>query len=576
LLNQSGVAKRRARLVLSVLPPLAVVAVIGTAGVAGAAVSAHSTAAAAASTSPGAKGAAAAPAATGPSTSTPTTATATATSTATTPADDGTLSAVSTSVAAGATLTFNYALGSTADVNAENWIGIYQNPGCGPVNQTYDCESKTYNWITNASGGSSFNTTGWAPGNYVAYFLYANGYTWLAKPVTFTITAAVGAPTDDGTLTTSTDSVEQGAPITFDYAVGESSAVNSENWVGLYSDPGCGPANQTYDCGSTTYNWTADASGATTFSTASLAPGNYIAYFLYDNGYTWLAKPVTFTVTKAKPIPAPTYKGTFTDGLSAPAGLAVDGKGDVWVTNSGENRVIEYSASGKKLRQFGRTGSAAGQLDDPTAIAVDASGNVYVADTGNNRVEEFNTASKFVRAYSTANGTALDSPQGVAVDGKGDVYVSDTENNRVVEFSATGAYVQSETSGLTGPEGLTLDASGDLWVANAGQYDEGGEQVAELSTSGGVLIQIGGDTSSDLGGLSNPSDVALDAEGHVFIAEPDYSLVDEFDVTGPYGNEFGATDLSGALAVAVAPDGDIFVADTGNGRIVEYTPSASS
>jgi sugar lactone lactonase YvrE len=574
LLNQSGVAKRRARLVLGVLPPLAVVAVIGTAGIAGAAVSAHSTPAAT-TTSPSATGPAAAPAATGSTTTTPT-ATATATSTSTTPADNGTLSAVSDSVAEGSTLTFDYALGSTADVNAENWIGIYENPGCGPVNQTYDCASKTYNWITDASGSSSFNTTGWAPGNYVAYFLYANGYTWLAKPVTFTITAAVGAPTDDGTLTATTDSVEQGAPITFDYAVGESSAVNSENWVGLYSDPGCGPVNQTYDCGSTTYNWTPDASGATTFSTASLAPGNYIAYFLYDNGYTWLAKPVTFTVTKAKPVPAPTYKGVLASGLSSPAGLAVDGKGDVWVTDSGENRVVEYSASGKKLRQFGRTGSAAGQLNDPTAIAVDADGNVYVADTGNNRVEEFNTASKFVRSYSTADGTALDSPQGVAVDGEGDVYISDTENNRVVEFSATGAYVRSETSGLTGPEGLTLDASGDLWVANAGQYDEGGEQVAELSTSGSVLIQIGGDTSSDLGGLSDPSDVALDTDGHVFIAEPDYSLVDEFDVNGPYGNEFGAADLSGALAVALAPNGDIYVADTGDGRIVTYVPSASS
>ena len=574
MLNQSGAAKRRSRLVLSVLPPLAVAAVVGTAGLAGAAVSPHAHAGAAATSSPSATGTATAPT----TTTTPaTTATATPTSTATTPTDDGTLSAVNDSVAEGSTLTFDYGVGSAADVNSENWIGIYDDPGCGPANQTYDCGSNTYNWVTTASGTSSFSTSGWAPGNYIAYFLYDNGYTWLAKPVTFTITAATSStPPDDGTLTTTTDSVEQGAPITFDYAVGESSAVNSENWVGLYSDPGCGPVNQTYDCGSTTYNWITNASGATTFSTASLTPGNYIAYFLYDNGYTWLAKPVTFTVTKPKPIPAPTYKGTFTDGLSAPAGLAVDGKGDVWVTNSGESRVIEYSASGKKLRQFGRTGSADGQLDDPTAIAVDASGNVYVADTGNNRVEEFNTASKFVRAYSTANGTALDSPQGVAVDGKGNVYVADTENNRVVEYSATGAYVRSETSGLTGPEGLTLDASGNLWVANAGQYDEGGEQVAELSTSGSVLIQIGGDTSSDLGGLSNPSDVALDADGHVFIAEPDYSLVDEFDVTGPFGSEIGATDLSSPLAVAVAPDGDIFVADTGNGRIVKYVPSASS
>ena len=574
MLNQSGVAKRRSRLVLSVLPPLAVAAVVCSAGLAGATVSAHNTAATATTASPTATGASTA--STAKAASTTTTTTATSTATATTPTDDGTLSAVTDSVAEGSTLTFDYALGSSADVNSENWIGIYDDPGCGPANQTYDCGSNTYNWVTNASGSSSFNTTGWAPGNYIAYFLYDNGYTWLAKPVTFTITAGTTSPpADDGTLTTTTDSVEQGAPITFDYAVGESSAVNSENWVGLYSNPGCGPVDQKPVCASTTYNWTADASGSTTFSTASLSPGNYIAYYLYDNGYTWLAQPVAFTVTKPKPIPAPTYKGTFAGGLDTPSGITVDGKGDVWVTDSGANRVIEYSASGKKLREFGRTGSGAGDLNDPTAIAVDASGNVYVADTGNNRAEEFTGLGKFVRAYSTANGVGFENPQGVAVDGKGDLYISDTENNRVVEFSAAGVYVQAVTSGMSGPEGLAFDATGDLWVANAGQYDEGGEQAVELSTSGSVLIRIGGDTSSNLGGLSNPSDLALDAAGHLFIADPDYSLVDEFDVTGPYGNEFGATQLSGALAVAVAPDADIFVADTGDGRIVKYVPSAN-
>jgi sugar lactone lactonase YvrE len=546
---------------LSVLPPLAVAAVFGTAGLAGAAV-----------------GGAAAATGTAAATSTAaSTATASATSTSTTPADDGTFTAAATSVSEGSTLTFDYSLGAASDANAENWIGIYDDPGCGPVDQAYVCASKSYNWVTAASGTSSFNTSGWAPGSYIAYLLYDNGYTWLAKPVTFTITASSsGAPTDDGTLTTTTSSVEQGEPITFDYAVGETLAVNSENWVGLYSDPGCGPVDQKSVCGSTVWNWTPDASGTTTFSTASLAPGDYIAYFLYDNGYTWLAKPVTFTVTKPKPIPAPTYKGTFAGGLSAPAGIAVDGKGDVWVTDSGADRVVEYSASGRQLRRFGRSGSAPGELSGPTAIALDGAGDVYVADTGDNRVEEFSALGRFIRAYSTANGVGFDAPQGVAVDGKGDLFVGDTENNRVVELSPAGVYVQAVTSGLSGPEGLSFDAAGDLWVANAGQYDEGGEQVVEFSASGSVLIKIGGDTSSNIGGLSNPSDVALDNDGHLFVTDPDYSTVDEFDTVGPYGNEFGATQLQGALAVAVAPDGDIYVADTGDGRIVRYVPSENS
>jgi hypothetical protein len=234
LLNQSGVAKRRPRLVLSVLPPLAVAAVVCSAGLAGATVSAHNTA---------------------------------ATTTTTSPIATGTSTASTAKAAAAAT--------------------------------------------------------------------------------TATSPATATTPTDDGTLSAVTDSVAEGSTLTFDYALGSSADVNSENWVGLYSDPGCGPASQKYDCASTTYNWTPDASGSTTFSTASLSPGNYIAYYLYDNGYTWLAQPVTFTVTKPKPIPAPTYKGTFAGGLDTPSGIAVDGKGDVWVTDSGANRVIEYSASVK-------------------------------------------------------------------------------------------------------------------------------------------------------------------------------------------------------------------------------------
>jgi sugar lactone lactonase YvrE len=484
------------------------------------------------------------------------------------------MSAVAASVPAGSTLTFDYAVGSASDVNSENWIGIYNDPGCGPVSQAFVCGSKTYNWVTDGSGTSSFDTTGWAPGAYVAYFLYDNGYTWLAQPVKFTITAGTGGtPSDDGTLTTTTASVEQGAPITFDYAVGESSAVNADNWVGIYSNPGCGPVDQTDDCGSTIWSYTPNASGTTSFSTASLSPGNYIAYYLYDDGYKWLAKPVTFTVTKPKPIPVPKYKGTFADGLSAPAGITVDPHGDVWVTNTQADSVIEYSASGKKLRQFGKSGSGNGDFDTPTAIALDASGDVYVADTGNNRVEEFSAIGKFLRAYSTANGVGFESPQGVAVDAKGDLFVSDTENNRVVEFSAQDVYIQAVTKSMSGPEGLALDAAGNLWVANTGQYDADGDQVVELSTSGSVLIQLGGDTTANLGGMSDPSDVALDAAGHVLVTDPDYSLVEEFDADGPYGNEFGTGQLQGALALALAPNGDVYVADSGDGRIVTYVPS---
>jgi len=485
-------------------------------------------------------------------------------------APPGTLSVQNAVVTQGQSLSFSYSL-PAAKVLSNNWIGLYSNPGNGPVDQVYVGASTTYNWVADASGTSTFSTAHLAPGKYVAYLLYDNGYTWLAAPVTFTVQPA--APT--GTLTAEESTVQQGQQITFDYGI-PAGQVNSENWVGLYANPGCGPVDQVSVCGSTTYNWVTNASGSTTFSTGSLAPGNYIAYFLYDNGYTWLAKPVTFTVTAVPPVAPPTFKAAFGTGLGDPQGIAVDAKNDVWVTDSGRNRYQEYSGTGRLLHSFSRSG--VGRLNGPTAITLDRAGNVYVADTGDNRVVEYTAKGAFVRQYTTGGGTALSRPQGVAVDTAGDLFVGDTGNSRVLEFGPTGAYLKSLTSGLGRPEGLSLDASGDVYVADSGLDDAGPDQVIELSPSGTVLDRVGGSTSSSLGGLSNPGDVALDASGHLFVTDPDFSMAMEFNTDGPYLNEFGAVgsgELANAMAIAVAPDGQIYVADSGNGRVVEFTPASA-
>src|SRR5271170_5761339 len=92
-----------------------------------------------------------------------------------------------------------------------------------------------------------------------------------------------------GTLTAPAATVAVGTSITFSYSV-PSAGVTSTNWVGIYQ------AGQTPgDVGSTTYQYTPDASGTVTFATTSLTPGSYVAYYLYDNGYDVLAGPVAFT-----------------------------------------------------------------------------------------------------------------------------------------------------------------------------------------------------------------------------------------------------------------------------------------
>jgi hypothetical protein len=478
-----------------------------------------------------------------------------------------------TSFALGSSVTFDY---TASSVNAENWVGVYQAsqaPSAG-------VGSAVWGYAPDASGSVTLSTSDLDPGvTYEAWLLYDDEYGEMSSGVTFTVTAT-GTITIDGS-----SSVVDGKSITFDYTA---SPANAENWIGIYS-PGQTPG----DVSSTVWTYTPDASGSATFSTAALAPGAYEAYLLYDNAYGELASPVTFTVTPAPAVPQPVYERTIggPTSLTAPSGVATDSAGDVWVTDADADRVVEFSAAGAKLRSFGAAGSGSGQLSDPEAIAVSGS-DVYVADAGNNRVEEFTTTGTFVRTIGgpgTGNGEFTD-PEGVAVNAAGDVYVSDTAGNRVEEFGSTGSFLSSITAGMSNPQGLTVDTAGDLWVAQNGMTDTSADAVIEYSPAGAELQTVGRGNTADYGGMSNPSDVALDPSGNVYVADPDYDLVEEFNDDSLYEGEFGtpttadgvasASGSGGTLylpsAVAVNAAGDVFVADRGDHRVAEFAPQVAA
>jgi DNA-binding beta-propeller fold protein YncE len=141
---------------------------------------------------------------------------------------------------------------------------------------------------------------------------------------------------------------------------------------------------------------------------------------------------------------APTYItqwGTYGSGdgqLFYPWGIAVDGSGNVYVTDYDNHRIQKFTSDGDYITQWGTYGSGDGQFWGPSGIAVDASGNVYVADTYNSRIEVFTSNGTYLTQWGTLGGGSgngqFNYVYGVAVDASGNVYAVDMHNNRIQKF----------------------------------------------------------------------------------------------------------------------------------------------
>ena len=199
---------------------------------------------------------------------------------------------------------------------------------------------------------------------------------------------------------------------------------------------------------------------------------------------------------------APTVQTVIGFGFNRPGGVAVDGAGDVFVADTFDSDVEEYSPGGTLVGTIGIG------FFLPYGVAVDGAGDVFVADTLDNAVKE-------VLPDGTVKtvGSGFNEPQGVAEDGAGDVFVADTRNNSVKEVLPDGT-VKTIGSGFSEPNGVAVDGAGDVFVA-----DTLNNAVEEVLPNGAIQT-IGY-------GFSEPAGVAVDGAGDVFVADTGQSAVQE-------------------------------------------------
>jgi sugar lactone lactonase YvrE len=183
----------------------------------------------------------------------------------------------------------------------------------------------------------------------------------------------------------------------------------------------------------------------------------------------------------------------FYSGLDQPEAIAFDPYGDLYVTTKANGGAIFKITPGGAGSVFATVAlSPNGSLSSPSGLAFDSSGNLYVTTAGGGNGINVNTdpgyaidkitpsgqVSIFAESNTTPGGPEgvgfgyLSNPQGLAFDSSGNLYVADFNNNAIEEFNSTGTSVTTfaEVGANTNPHGLAFDSSGDLYVTNFSHY----------------------------------------------------------------------------------------------------------
>ncbi len=279
--------------------------------------------------------------------------------------------------------------------------------------------------------------------------------------------------------------------------------------------------------------------------------------------------------------------GTGNGQLSQPDQVAVDPNGNVWVADSGNNRVEEFNDNAEYLRQFGAVGSGPGQFRGPRGIAIDAAGNLWVTDGGNDRVEEFTPAGQFLVQYGSAGneGLSFNEPSGIAVAPNGLIWVVDSGGHRFVEFSSEGHFVAespwkqeagSQSNNFDHPHGIAVNRNGEVWIA-----DTGNDRIQVIDSKGDFRSPINLPVGTGPGQFLEPYGIALTPKGNLLISDRAADRVTEIsaegeDLTKPeviaeFGSPGGgAEQFTGPQGIAYGPGGSIYVANTPNQRLEKW------
>jgi YVTN family beta-propeller protein len=303
-----------------------------------------------------------------------------------------------------------------------------------------------------------------------------------------------------------------------------------------------------------------------------------------------------------------------------PANIAIGTDGSVYIADAANHRIRRVSSSGTITTVAGNgTGGYSGdggaapqaQLHAPKAVAVGADGSLYIADTGNHRIRRVSSggtittvAGNGIGGYSGDGGPAaaaqLNYPENVVLGADGSLYIADRGNNAIRRIASNGTITTVAGNGTYGysgdgglgtaaqlsyPTGVATAADGSLYIVDTSNHclrRVGPDGTITTVAGNGALGYSGDGGPAAAAQLNYPTSVALAADGNLYLADAGNNAIRRIGSDGTittvagngtygYSGDGGlatAAQLSYPTGVALATDGSLYIADNGRIRLV--------
>ncbi|MCX6834993.1 MAG: NHL repeat-containing protein [candidate division Zixibacteria bacterium] len=258
--------------------------------------------------------------------------------------------------------------------------------------------------------------------------------------------------------------------------------------------------------------------------------------------------------------------------LKSPSALAVGERGNLYLIDAGNKRVVWFDAHLTPVRDFSGEGGTSGRLSEPTGLTVDAQGTLWITDSGRRLLVRCSDKLEYVGEIDPKDDQApqeLIRPAGIAITDFGEIWVADSDNNRIAVLDVLGQidhFVGDFTypgGALRRPSKLLYDRHDKIYVC-----DTDNRRIVVYDDRGSLIMEI------EHPALEDPVAVALDGHGWIWTLDQNSGRVHCFNQDGHYLTTLGPI-VSGTEQplvrpsdLAFTPDGRLVISDTGNNRLL--------